>query len=113
MQEYKMFSYFGRINYTLMDRYLFEANFRADASSRFYADNRWGYFPSASIAWRLEQEEFMKSLKWLSQLKLRLSYGITGNQSIDPYSTFAMYGGGSIIYADKLGISLQQPQHHP
>lgn len=82
------------------------ASIRADGSSKFAKNNRWGYFPSASIAWRLEQEEFMKSLKWLSQLKLRLSYGITGNQSIDPYSTFAMYGGGSIIYADKLGNAL-------
>lgn len=63
MQEYKMFSYFGRINYTLMDRYLFEANFRADASSRFYADNRWGYFPSFSMGWRISEEPFMKSMR--------------------------------------------------
>ena len=59
----KMFSYFGRINYTLMDRYLFEANFRADASSRFYADNRWGYFPSFSMGWRISEEPFMKSMR--------------------------------------------------
>lgn len=75
------------MNINLFEKYLITASIRADGSSKFAKNNRWGYFPSASIAWRLEQEEFMKSLKWLSQLKLRLSYGITGNQSIDPYST--------------------------
>ena len=105
-KDYQLISYLGRVNINLFEKYLITASIRADGSSKFAKNNRWGYFPSASIAWRLEQEEFMKSLKWLSQLKLRLSYGITGNQSIDPYSTFAMYGGGSIIYADKLGNAL-------
>ena len=80
------------------------ASFRADGSSKFAKGNRWGYFPSASLAWRMEQEEFMKNISWLSQLKIRVSYGVTGNQSIDPYSTFSMYGSNSnLYYADGSG----------
>ena len=95
MQEYKMFSYFGRINYTLMDRYLFEANFRADASSRFYADNRWGYFPSFSMGWRISEEPFMKSMRHIiDNLKFRVSYGTLGNiNNVGNYDYFQNYSG--------------------
>ena len=97
MQEYKMFSYFGRINYTLMDRYLFEANFRADASSRFYADNRWGYFPSFSMGWRISEEPFMKSMRHIiDNLKFRVSYGTLGNiNNVGNYDYFQNYNLGS------------------
>lgn len=78
MTEYKILSYFGRINYSLMDRYLLEANIRADASSRFYKDNRWGYFPSFSAGWRISQEEFMKNISWINNLKIRASWGTLG-----------------------------------
>lgn len=108
-KDYQLLSYLGRININLFEKYLVTASIRADGSSKFAKGNRWGYFPSASIAWRLEQEEFMKGLEWLNQMKLRVSYGVTGNQSIDPYSTFAMYGqnpGGNIIYADPSGNAL-------
>ena len=78
-----MFSFFGRLNYTYKDKYLFTATLRADASSKFAKGNRWGYFPSAAFAWRLSEEDFMKSSqKWLSNLKLRLSYGTAGNNRI-------------------------------
>lgn len=95
----------GRVNVSLLDKYLITASLRADGSSKFAKNNRWGYFPSASIAWRMEQEEFLKDVSWLNQLKLRFSYGATGNQSIDPYTTFSMYGQGSgeISYADGTG----------
>ena len=95
MQEYKMFSYFGRINYTLMDRYLFEANFRADASSRFYADNRWGYFPSFSMGWTISEEPFMKSMRHIiDNLKFRVSYGTLGNiNNVGNYDYFQNYSG--------------------
>ena len=80
------------------------ASIRADGSSKFAKGNRWGYFPSASVAWRMEQEEFMKDINWLNQLKLRVSYGVTGNQSIDPYSTFSMYGSsGNYHYGNGKG----------
>lgn len=82
---------------TFLDKYLITASLRADGSSKFGKGNRWGYFPSASVAWRMEQEEFLKDVDWLNQLKVRLSYGVTGNQSIDPYSTFSMYGSMVII----------------
>ncbi|MCH5318174.1 MAG: TonB-dependent receptor [Paramuribaculum sp.] len=87
-------SWFGRIQYDFMSRYLFEANFRADASSRFAKQNRWGYFPAVSAAWRISQESFMEGTRdWLSQLKLRLGWGRTGNEELgdDYYPTVATY----------------------
>jgi len=81
-RELAMISWFGRVNYDYMGRYLFEANIRADASSRFAAGHRWGYFPSFSIAWRMSEEAFMEGAKgWLSDLKIRCSYGNLGNQA--------------------------------
>lgn len=81
-RELNMLSYFGRINYDYKGKYLFEANFRADASSRFAPGNRWGYFPSFSGAWRISEESFMETLRdsWLSSLKIRGSWGQLGNQ---------------------------------
>lgn len=91
--EYKMLSYFARFNYTLLDRYMFEANVRADASSRFHKDNRWGYFPSFSAGWRISEEGFMDSQKdWLDNLKIRASYGSLGNiNNVGNYDYFANY----------------------
>ena len=80
-RELAMLSYFGRINYDFAGKYLLEANFRADASSRFAPGHRWGYFPSFSGAWRISEEEFMESTHdWLSSLKIRASWGMLGNQ---------------------------------
>ncbi|MCX6236086.1 MAG: SusC/RagA family TonB-linked outer membrane protein [Bacteroidia bacterium] len=75
-------SYFGRANYSLLDKYMFAATFRADGSSNFSPEHRWGYFPAGSIAWRISQESFMKSIKNLDDLKLRVSYGEVGNDAI-------------------------------
>ncbi|MDO4164526.1 MAG: TonB-dependent receptor [Bacteroides sp.] len=97
-RDYQLLSYLGRVNLSFLDKYLVTASIRADGSSKFAEGNRWGYFPSASVAWRMEQEEFMKDINWLNQLKVRVSYGVTGNQSIDPYSTFSMYGSSSTVY---------------
>ena len=72
-------SYFGRFNYSFKDRYLFEANMRADASSQFLPGNQWGYFPSMSGAWRISEESFLKKAEWLNNLKLRASWGKLGN----------------------------------
>lgn len=77
-------SFFGRANYTLLDRYLFTATFRSDGSSKFAPNNRWGYFPAGAFAWRVFDEPFMEGTKdWLSNLKLRLSYGTSGADNID------------------------------
>ncbi len=82
-QQNNMLSYFGRANYSIKDKYLISATFRADGSSKFAAGNRWGYFPSAAVAWRMTEEEFLKSQSdWLSNLKLRLSFGTAGNNRI-------------------------------
>lgn len=88
-------SWFGRVTYDYDSRYLFEANFRADASSRFPKNSRWGYFPAVSAAWRISQESFMEDTRdWLSNLKLRLGWGRTGNEEISDYypgvATYAM-----------------------
>ncbi len=71
-------SYFGRLNYTLLNRYMLTATFRADGSSRFSSDNRWGYFPSVALAWKINEEAFMKKLTWWNEFKLRLGWGMTG-----------------------------------
>lgn len=78
----RILSFFGRANYSLLDRYLLTVTFRADGSSKFSPDHRWGYFPAAALAWRISEESFMKELTWLDNLKLRLSYGEVGNDGI-------------------------------
>lgn len=91
--EWAMRSFFGRVNLDWENKYLLELNLRADQSSRFLSNNRTGYFPSASVAWRMEQEPFMANLveKGLSNLKLRLSYGSLGNNSVGNYDALATY----------------------
>jgi len=85
-------SYFGRINYGLRDKYLLTVTMRADGSSRFGKGNKFGYFPSAALAWKIDQEDFTSSLDWLSRAKLRLSLGQTGNSNIS--GAFAFYSFG-------------------
>lgn len=82
-------SYLGRLQYTLHDRYLFTVSGRYDGSSRLAEGNKWAFFPSAAFAWRLSEENFMKNISAISNLKLRLSYGITGNDAVDIYGTQA------------------------
>jgi TonB-dependent starch-binding outer membrane protein SusC len=77
-----LISFFGRVNYNLMDRYLFTATLRNDGSSKFRGDNQWGLFPSAAFAWKILNESFMDNVDFLSEFKLRLGYGITGQQAI-------------------------------
>ena len=89
-QKITMLSWVARINYSFADRYLLTVSSRWDGSSKFAEENRWGMFPSAAFAWRANQEEFLKEADWLSNLKLRLSYGLTGNNaSIGAYDTQA------------------------
>ncbi|GGB89641.1 SusC/RagA family TonB-linked outer membrane protein [Dyadobacter sediminis] len=89
--EWELFSIFGKINYALKDRYLLEATVRRDGSSRFGQNNRYGTFPAFSAGWRLSEEEFMKNLTWLDDLKLRGGWGQTGNQEIGNYNGFSTY----------------------
>lgn len=85
--DWKILSFLGRLNYNYDNRYLLTVNFRADGSSRYSKGNKWGYFPSAAFAWRASQEDFLRDVDWLSELKLRVGYGVTGSTAISPYST--------------------------
>ena len=103
--EYYLLSLYGRINYTYADKYMLTATLRADASSRFSKDNRWGYFPSVALGWRISEENFLKNNKVVSNLKLRLSYGQTGQQDIlndYPYMTtfIVSYPESSYLFGD-------------
>jgi outer membrane receptor protein involved in Fe transport len=95
LSERVLNSYLGRINYVFADKYLLTASYRADGSSVFGANNKWGYFPSASVAWRASQEDFIRNLNIFSDLKLRASWGITGNQAISPYQTLSKISSGA------------------
>ncbi len=85
-------SYLGRANYSLKDKYLFTVTGRTDGSSRFGRNNKWAFFPSAAFAWRVSEEPFMQHQSLVGDLKLRLSYGKTGNQAIDPYNSLSRLG---------------------
>ena len=94
-----LLSFFTRANYNYDDKYLISATFRADGSSKFAKDNRWGYFPSAAIAWRISSEPFMKSTeKWLDDLKLRLSYGTAGNNNIPSDQMAPVWSSSSSVW---------------
>src|SRR5690606_37557364 len=96
--SWSMLSYLGRLNYTYNDKYLLTLTGRIDGSSKFGAGNKYGFFPSAALAWRLSDEEFMKNIPSVNDMKLRVSYGLIGNQSILPYQSLPLigpYGEGS------------------
>ena len=96
-------SYLGRVNYNLLGRYLFTVTGRYDGSSRFGPDRKWGFFPSAAVAWRLSQEPFMRGVDALDELKLRVAYGATGNAAVQPYQSLAVLDprntsfGGTVV----------------
>jgi hypothetical protein len=90
-QKNTLASYFGRVNYRLFEKYLFTATMRADGSSRFGVGNKWGYFPSGAVAWRLIDESFIRNMNVFSDLKLRVGYGVTGNQEIGDYQSIPQY----------------------
>ena len=105
-EKYFSNSAFGRLGYAYKGKYLINSNFRADASSRFGKDNRWGYFPSASAGWRFSEERFMDwTRKYLTDGKLRVSYGVTGNDQIGPYESILTYTFGSNYYNGVSGVA--------
>jgi len=85
--EQQRASYMARVNYSLLDRYLLTATGRWDGASMLAEGNKWDFFPSAALAWKLNQEKFMKEIQWINELKLRVGYGVTGNASISSYQT--------------------------
>ena len=103
-QENELQSYFGRVNYNLADKYLVTASIRADGSTRFGENNKYGYFPSFALGWSLDKENFLQNIEEISQLKLRASWGQTGNQEVQNKITQASYSqsapGGYYLYDD-------------
>lgn len=90
--EHSLVSYLARVNYNYADKYLLTATIRTDGSSRFGQDNKWGTFPSASLGWRMSEENFMKSIHFINNQKVRVSYGITGNNNIPNYGAIGLLG---------------------
>lgn len=97
-----LLSYLGRVNYAFDSKYLATASFRVDGSSKYSEGNKWGYFPSAALAWRISNEEFLKNNTFISDLKLRLSWGLTGSQAINAYATLNQLISGKTVFDDAL-----------
>lgn len=87
--SWSLMSYLGRVNYNYKYKYYITASYRADGSSKFREQNRWGYFPSTALSWRIINEDFMKNYKFISDAKLRAGYGVTGNNRVTDYATYA------------------------
>ena len=111
IEQSRQLSYLGRINYSLRDKYLLTANFRADASSKFSKKNRWGYFPSFSLGWRITEEDFMEKIGNVSNLKLRFGWGQIGNQgSVPPYQDVTTASpGANYIFGGVLAPGISFP----
>jgi TonB-linked SusC/RagA family outer membrane protein len=110
-EEWSLLSYLSRLNYNFDDRYLLTATVRRDGSSRFGVDNRWGFFPSVSLGWRISEENFMNEVDWISELRLRASSGLTGNNFISNYGAIGLTGpenyplglnGGAVVNGIRL-----------
>ncbi len=101
-------SFFGRVNYGFKDKYLFEANIRTDGSSRFAKGHKWGVFPSFSAAWRISEEGFVKNLGFVDNLKLRASWGQTGNERIDAFMYLPQYNTSNVVMNGSLVSAVYQ-----
>ena len=103
-EEWSLLSYLARVNYNFDDRYLLTATFRQDGSSRFGADSRWGFFPSVSLGWRISEENFMSDISWISELRLRASTGLTGNNFIANYGAIGLTSPENYIFGLNGGV---------
>lgn len=102
VEKWSLLSYLARVNYTFKDKYLLTATIRTDGSSRFGANQRYGTFPSAALAWRVSEEDFLKDVSWISNLKLRASYGRSGNFNIGNYSYSSNISGSNYSFGGQL-----------
>ncbi|MEP6736038.1 MAG: TonB-dependent receptor [Chryseolinea sp.] len=105
-EQWSLASYFLRINYTFRDKYLFNASVRQDGSSRFGRNNRWGTFPSASVGWRVSEEPFLKNVSMISDLKLRASYGYSGNNAFGNYTQVSLLNPKNYVFGNSLANGL-------
>lgn len=101
-QQYRLSSLLGRARYNLKDKYLLTLTARRDGASVFSENNKWGFFPAASVAWQVHRESFLENVKAIDQLKVRLSYGSVGNQSLDPYTTLGVVDNYSYVFGGNL-----------
>ena len=108
-----LLSYLARINYSYRDKYLFTSTFRADGSSRFGPNTKYGYFPSVALAWKIDRENFLQSVKAISTLKLRASWGMTGNQDIGNYQSLSTFGSSQPAVFNDVLVSTTSPTRMP
>ncbi len=109
----KLISFFGRVMYNFKERYLLSVSLRHEGSTRFGKNNKWGDFPAISAGWRLNEEEFMKDIKWIDDLKLRAGFGVTGNQDIDNYQSLERLTQGQRFYYNGSWIPTVYPSSNP
>tara|TARA_R110001592_G_scaffold9049_5_gene48659 strand:- start:142098 stop:145109 length:3012 start_codon:yes stop_codon:yes gene_type:complete len=100
--DWSLMAYFARANYSFNDRYLFSASFRREGSSRFGANNKWGNFPAFSAGWRISEESFMPETRWITDMKLRASFGVTGNNAIGNYSSLSNMGISNYVLGNAI-----------
>lgn len=108
-----LLSYLARINYTYQDKYLITTTFRADGSSRFGPNTKYGYFPSVALAWKIDRERFLQNVKAISALKLRTSWGMTGNQDIGNYQSLSTFGSSQPAVFNDVLVSTTSPTRMP
>jgi TonB-dependent starch-binding outer membrane protein SusC len=109
----KLISFFGRIMYNYDERFLAAGSLRREGSSRFGENNKWGWFPSASIGWRMNKENFMSEVNWVNELKLRVGYGVTGNQDFANYQSLILWETAGKFYYNGEWINTVQPKSNP
>lgn len=100
LSQWKLASWLGRANYSVNDKYYITASIRSDGSSRFGEENKWGFFPSGALAWRISKEPFMQNISFINDLKLRTSYGLTGNTALSPYQSLDRLSSVKYIYGN-------------
>jgi TonB-linked SusC/RagA family outer membrane protein len=109
----KLISFFGRVMYNFDQKYLLQASLRHEGSSRFGVNNKWGNFPAASVGWRINKENFLSNVSWLSDLKLRAGFGVTGNQDIGNYRSLQLLAAGGRILYNGQWINTYPPASNP
>lgn len=109
----RLIAFFGRVMYNIDDRFLTSLSLRREGSSRFGENHKWGWFPAASFGWRMNREKFLKDITWINDLKLRVGYGVTGNQEIDSYQSLLLLKRAGYIYYNNEWINTYQPATNP
>ncbi|MFH6956494.1 SusC/RagA family TonB-linked outer membrane protein [Flavobacterium aquidurense] len=109
----KLISFFGRVAYDYNKKYLLSASLRREGSSKFGDNNKWGLFPALSVGWRINEEQFLKEVKWVNNLKLRVGYGVTGNQDFDPYQSLILLQRVGSLFYNQQWINSYGPGQNP